>query len=237
MTIHRLGMNSIVLDERAQSRRVDPMTVQAYTDDLLNGAVFPPPIVFHDGNRYIMADGFMRYFAHKNVGATTIDCDVRIGDMRAAKLFSCTANLSHGLRAHDDDRDAAILTMAESGIIEGQIAIQTNTSAPHVRKVVRAGRPSLPTKSNGVTEKTTTDSQSHRRVKRIEAYNRWCSANKLPAASDSTFKTYIDHLRSEQRTPNTIYTYLTTIAANLRQAGVVLPTLRQVYPELDQVKR
>ena len=58
----------------------------------------PPPIVFWDGSRYIMASGFHRTAARKAAKQKVMTCKVRDGDLRDAILFAASTNSDHGLQ-------------------------------------------------------------------------------------------------------------------------------------------
>ena len=60
----KLNLSEIVLDAGTQVRSgLNETTVADYAEALADGAKFPPMIVFHDGQRYVAADGFHRISA------------------------------------------------------------------------------------------------------------------------------------------------------------------------------
>ena len=70
---------------------------------------FPPVIVFHDGARYWLADGFHRLnAAHRSGKFAEIPADVRIGTRRDAILHAAGANAAHGLRRTNADKRRAV---------------------------------------------------------------------------------------------------------------------------------
>ena len=70
---------------------------------------FPPVIVFHDGARYWLADGFHRLnAAHRSGKFSEIPADVRSGTRREAILHAAGANASHGLRRTNADKRRAV---------------------------------------------------------------------------------------------------------------------------------
>jgi hypothetical protein len=85
--------------------------VAEYAAVLVEGGVFPPIVVFFDGEFHWLADGFHRLEAHKKVGNTEIDADVRQGTQRDAILHSVGANATHGLRRSTEDKQNAIRTI------------------------------------------------------------------------------------------------------------------------------
>ncbi len=85
--------------------------VDDYATDMAVGARFPPITVYHDGETYWLADGFHRLAAALRLGLAEIDCDVRDGDKRAAILYSCAANATHGTRRTNQDKRRAVEAM------------------------------------------------------------------------------------------------------------------------------
>lgn len=136
-----LDLSRLRLDGGTQPRtEIDQNVVDTYTDDLKDGARFPPVTVFKDGNRYWLADGFHRYYAHIGAGKKTIDADVRAGGQRQAILHSLGANAAHGLQRSNIDKRRAVLTLlsdAEWGNKpENWIAQTCKVSRSLVRSVI-----------------------------------------------------------------------------------------------------
>lgn len=95
----RLRTTAIRTDGGTQSRVAISMNVVAeYMEAMRGGSVFPPVVVFFDGEQHWLADGFHRLAAAKRLARHEIDADVREGTVRDARLFSIGANASHGLR-------------------------------------------------------------------------------------------------------------------------------------------
>lgn len=100
---------SQISDGGAQMRvEMRPETVIDYADDMLNGTVFPPIILFHDGDEYWLADGYHRVEAARKIDRETIEAEIREGDARDAILCGIGANASHGLRRSQADKRRAI---------------------------------------------------------------------------------------------------------------------------------
>jgi DNA (cytosine-5)-methyltransferase 1 len=107
-----LLIDAIALDEETQSREViSPATIDEYTRDRLDGAVFPAVVVFFDGEAYYLGDGFHRTLALKGAGDDYIHADIRQGTKRDAKLHSCGANSHHGLRRTSADKRKSVITL------------------------------------------------------------------------------------------------------------------------------
>jgi hypothetical protein len=79
------------------------------------GTEFPPCIVYQDGDKYYIADGFHRIQSkmlarlETRQEQRTIECEVRQGTMQDAITYSLGANLRHGLRPNTADKKRAIL--------------------------------------------------------------------------------------------------------------------------------
>ncbi len=79
------------------------------------GTEFPPCIIYQDGDKYYIADGFHRIQSkmlarlETRQERRTIECEVRQGTMQDAIAYSLGANLRHGLRPNTADKKRAIL--------------------------------------------------------------------------------------------------------------------------------
>lgn len=109
-----VATTEIVADSFCQPRSsMNPEVIDAYADDMTEGAAMPPLTVFHDGSTYWLADGFHRLAAAFKLGLAEIDCDIRSGDKRTAIRYSCSANATHGLRRTTADKRRAVAAMVE----------------------------------------------------------------------------------------------------------------------------
>lgn len=112
--VENLRLAQIRTDGGTQPRMsLNEATVADYQEALIEGAKMPPVTVFHDGVDYWLADGFHRFFAHKNIGALDIQAEVHQGTKRDAILHSVGANASHGLRRTNEDKRKAAMTLLE----------------------------------------------------------------------------------------------------------------------------
>jgi hypothetical protein len=105
--------SAVRFDGGTQSRvELNEATVAEYAAALVDGAVFPPIIVFFDGEHHWLADGFHRLESHVRVGNTEVDADIRQGTQRDALMFSLAANATHGLpRTNVDKRKAVTIAL------------------------------------------------------------------------------------------------------------------------------
>jgi hypothetical protein len=103
---------SNIKDGGAQMRiMMSSETVHDYAEDMINGAIFPPVVVFFDGTDYWLGDGFHRVEAARKVGREIIDAEVRHGTNRDAVLHGIQANANHGLRRTQADKRRAVETL------------------------------------------------------------------------------------------------------------------------------
>ena len=86
----------------------DESTVDQYAEAMLEGAVFPPIIVYSDGENYYLADGFHRVLAAEKLEWREIDAEVRAGGRQDAIWYALAANKIHGLRMSRADVRQAI---------------------------------------------------------------------------------------------------------------------------------
>jgi hypothetical protein len=82
--------------------------VNDYANDMLDGAVFPPVLLFDDGADLWLADGYHRVEANRKVEHTEIMAEIRAGTPRDAILHAIGANAAHGLRRTQADKRRAV---------------------------------------------------------------------------------------------------------------------------------
>ena len=104
-----ISLLSIVRDGGTQSRAaINNSTVEEYAQALEDGAKFPPVVVFFDGKKYHLADGFHRCAAFERARIYEFEADIHQGTQRDAVLFSVGANARHGLRRTNADKRRAV---------------------------------------------------------------------------------------------------------------------------------
>lgn len=135
-----LSLDLIQIDGGTQSRAtLNQHVVDEYAEALKGGAAFPPIVVFYDGKKHWLADGFHRFHAFQRVGRAKVDADVRQGTRRDAILHSVGANETHGLRRTNDDKRRAVLTLLDDGEwskwSDGEIAKRCAVSREYVNRL------------------------------------------------------------------------------------------------------
>lgn len=109
-------LSDIRIDAGTQPRaEIDEELVREYAEAYRGGAKMPPLVVFSQSGigGYILADGFHRYHALKNLNKKKASCNLRIGSVRDAILWSVGANATHGLRRTNADKRRAVMTLLE----------------------------------------------------------------------------------------------------------------------------
>jgi len=111
----RVSMADVAIAEGTQVRAaLDSGLVAEYAEAMTDGAMFPPIVLFHDGNRYYLADGFHRFMAAQRIELRDIDADVRPGTKEDALWFALGANRKNGKRLNDTDKRHAIVLALET---------------------------------------------------------------------------------------------------------------------------
>lgn len=114
---HGITLNAIQVDGGTQSRAtLNQHVVDDYAAAIKDGATFPPIVVFYDGKKHWLADGFHRFHAFQKLGREAVVADVRQGTRRDAILHSVGANETHGLRRTNDDKRRAVLTLLNDSV-------------------------------------------------------------------------------------------------------------------------
>jgi hypothetical protein len=150
----KIKLSMITVADLQARAGTDPATVQDYAERMHAGETFPPVTVFHDGEKYFLADGFHRFSACQQNGCKVIEADVRPGGHKDALWHAVGANKAHGLkRSNADKRRAVSLALAEHpemsdraiathvgvnhnlvGDIRGQVALKSVPPSSQVRE-------------------------------------------------------------------------------------------------------
>ncbi len=111
-----LPLDKIRTDGDTQPRcaLTDPAVVNDYHEMILDGAEFPPGVVFFDGKDYWLAEGFQRRSALLLAGRSHMVCRVLPGGVHEARLHAAGSNATHGLRrSAADQRRAVYMVLAD----------------------------------------------------------------------------------------------------------------------------
>jgi len=163
LTTEGICVGDIITDGGTQARAMlDQATVDAYVADMEAGAVFPPIVVFYDGDKYWLADGFHRYAAIIKRKACATTCEVKAGTRRDAMLYAAGANATNGLRRTNEDKRRAVqMLLGDDEWVKKSdrwIAEKCGVSPSSVGKL----RPALSKLDNAPPEtRTTTDGREY----------------------------------------------------------------------------
>jgi hypothetical protein len=94
--------------EIAARAALDERTVERYVALMREGTEFPPLVVFDNGDKLFIADGFLRDAAAERASIEELPCEVRRGTRRDAQLFAIQANGRHGKPLTRTDRQLAV---------------------------------------------------------------------------------------------------------------------------------
>ena len=112
-----IPLESVIIDKRNQVRitGVADETIWQYMESMKDGAIFPPIVVYEIAtSRYMLADGFHRVTANRNLGRETIPATIHQGTEADALYYSrFTANRTNGLRLTRSDLQALCETIIQ----------------------------------------------------------------------------------------------------------------------------
>ena len=145
----KVSIDSIRIDGGTQTRElINETAVAQYTEDLLNGCIFPPIEIFDDGVSKWLVDGFHRLFAHKRADYKEIEVNVHQGTLRDAQFYALGVNDKHGLqRTNADKRKAVMIALNDlewqdlSDIKLGKICNVSPTFVAKCKKEAKIERP------------------------------------------------------------------------------------------------
>ena len=110
-----LTLGQITADPEVQPRvKLNDRAVTRYQTDMQHGVVFMAIVVFFDGAKYWLADGFHRLAAAKLAGLKTIRAEIRDGSRDDALEFANNANATHGLPLTNADKRRIVDRMMRS---------------------------------------------------------------------------------------------------------------------------
>ncbi|WP_414660348.1 chromosome partitioning protein ParB [Horticoccus sp. 23ND18S-11] len=87
--------------------------IESYADEMSQGAVFPPIVVYYDGATYWLADGFHRFLAARRIERPTISADVFPGGRTDALRHALGANATNGVYRNNADKRKAVAIALE----------------------------------------------------------------------------------------------------------------------------
>lgn len=136
----RVRLDAIAFDAGTQIREsIKESVVTEYAERMTAGDEFPPVVLFHDGNRYYMADGFHRGLASQRNGLEDIPADVRVGTKTDALWFALGANRAnaHQMTLADKRHAIQLAYSAWPDKSSRSIAEQIGCDDSFVRRIAR----------------------------------------------------------------------------------------------------
>jgi hypothetical protein len=138
MTIKRLTLEDIDIFSGTQTRvSTNDEAVESYAEAMKLGSEFPPVVVYFDGAKHYLADGFHRYLAAKKIEVPKLAAEVHEGTRGDALIHALGANAKNGVyRTNADKRNAAEIALEEwTDHSNGYLADICNVSIELVRRV------------------------------------------------------------------------------------------------------
>ena len=109
-----LSLDKITVDyEINQRTELNVDAVRDYADAMLDGAQFPPIVVFDDGETLWLSAGAHRVAAARVAQLGELPADIIKGTRRDAILYAVGDNADHGVRRTNADKRRAVQTMLE----------------------------------------------------------------------------------------------------------------------------
>ncbi len=114
-TTQELLLETINIQGGTQTRvKTTDEAIEAYADEMNQGTVFPPIVVYYDGSTHWLADGFHRYLAAKRISRPAILAEVHAGGRTDALRHALGANATNGVyRTNADKRNAVEIALEE----------------------------------------------------------------------------------------------------------------------------
>jgi hypothetical protein len=110
----QMKLNQLTIDGGTQSRvKIIQEAIDEYAEALKGGARFPPVLVYYDGIKYYLTDGFHRFFAHQKAGIRDIEVQIVNGTLRDAILRSFSVNSENGRHRSNEDKRNAVQAMLD----------------------------------------------------------------------------------------------------------------------------
>lgn len=138
-TQSRVQFDVEALDDYAARMIKEPMSGLVLDHE---GEPWPALVVFDDGERKWLADGFHRARAARKAGLTHFQVDVKRGELRDAIRLSLSVNAKHGLRRSNDDKRRAVERALQDdewvNYSDRKLAQLCAVSAPTVAKIRRS---------------------------------------------------------------------------------------------------
>ena len=137
-----LQIDLLVTDADTQSRiAISGETVDQYAELISEAGKdwpLPPLDVFHDGSRYMVADGFHRVMGATKAKRASVPCKIHKGTATDARIFGMTANDQHGLRMTQADKRACVEWLLDNQpkMTQKTVSVSAGVTERTVRRIV-----------------------------------------------------------------------------------------------------
>lgn len=135
-TQSRVEFNVDALEDYAERMTLEPVSGLVLDQD---GEPWPALVVFDDGKRKWLADGFHRMRAARKAGLNKFQVDLKRGELRDAIRLSLGVNAKHGLRRTNEDKRLAVMRALQDSewvrYSDRKVAELCSVSAPTVSKL------------------------------------------------------------------------------------------------------
>jgi hypothetical protein len=150
-------INDITVDTALQARvKMSEPVVQEYAALMMSDVTFPPVVLFDDGVKKYLVDGFHRLYAAKRVGRDRIQAVIHNGNKHDGFMYSLQANATHGLQRSNEDKRHCVMKLLDDfeyiDKSDREIAELCAVSHPFVGKL-RAGTKSSASKKPNLMTK------------------------------------------------------------------------------------
>lgn len=105
-----IAINDLELDGMQIRAEMNEATIEDYAIDLQCKRPFPPIVVYHDGEKYWLSEGFHRVIAARRIDLMELPVDLRKGTQKDALWNAAASNKEHGLRRTNADKRKAVAT-------------------------------------------------------------------------------------------------------------------------------
>ena len=142
-----LPVDVLRIDADTQNRlKINEEVVEDYTQLIVDNDgewPFAAVDVFHDGNEYLVADGFHRTLAAHRAKLPKIPCNIHKGTATDARIFGMKANDRHGLRMSRADKRGCVEWLLDNGgkMTQTEVAAKAGVSRRLVQIIVAERNP------------------------------------------------------------------------------------------------
>ena len=180
-------IKDLVLDHEVNQRvSLNEVTIEAYTEDIVNGDTFPPVSAFKDADEIVwLADGFHRVRAYKAAKVKDIRVNLFKGSKADAIRHAAGANKTHGLRRNSADLEKAIRSILLMDEFRGKSATIIAEVCKCSRQYVNRIKSRLKEQGDDFSDTVTDKNGRQLKTKKIAENAKKAHAKKVSENSDA----------------------------------------------------